>query len=244
MTKRNRDLARRGTGSLAAGSGQATSSAGWLAAARGGTVVHRVAPAQQACRIDARARAGERDAWPAAAARGGHRRAAADHRAGGRLGPGLRGGPGGRAKLDRLGDAGQRRRRPGPGSSPRCKARRPSARRPAGSSMTPTGWVPRSCWLRPSPPPGHWPCSAGPTRPSALRQPGRRGHQLSASRPRRPGPRAGPGSAGIAGRRGRWSRKHRTTTTLKLPFAAMPATARKELPCPTARKELPCPTRL
>ena len=39
-------------------------------------------------------------------------------------------------------------------------------------------------------------------------------------------------SAGTAARRGRWSRKHRTTTTLKLPFAAMPAAARKELPCP------------
>src|SRR6266567_3231548 len=65
MTKRNRDLARRGTGSLAAGSGQATSSAGRLAAARGGTVVHRVVPVQLACRIGARARAGERNAWPA-----------------------------------------------------------------------------------------------------------------------------------------------------------------------------------
>jgi len=65
MTKRNRDLARRGTGSLAAGSGQATSSAGRLAAARGGTVFHRVVPAQLACRIGARAHAGERNAWPA-----------------------------------------------------------------------------------------------------------------------------------------------------------------------------------
>ena len=65
MTKRNRDLARRGTGSLAAGSGQATSSAGRLTAARGGTVVHRVVPAQLACRIGARARAGERNAWAA-----------------------------------------------------------------------------------------------------------------------------------------------------------------------------------
>src|SRR6266567_3712108 len=65
MTKRNRDLARRGTGSLAAGSGQATSSAGRVTAARGGTVVHRVVPAQLACRIGARARAGERNAWPA-----------------------------------------------------------------------------------------------------------------------------------------------------------------------------------
>src|SRR5260221_14746460 len=62
MTKRNRDLARRGTGFLA-GSGQATSSAGRLALARGGAVVDRVVPAQLACRIGARARAGERNAW-------------------------------------------------------------------------------------------------------------------------------------------------------------------------------------
>ena len=68
MTKRNRDLARRGTGSLTAGSGQAASSAGRLAAARGGTVVHRVVPAQLACRIGARARAGEGNAWAAVAA--------------------------------------------------------------------------------------------------------------------------------------------------------------------------------
>ena len=33
--------------------------------ARGGTVVDRVVPAQLACRIGARAQAGERDAWPA-----------------------------------------------------------------------------------------------------------------------------------------------------------------------------------
>ena len=51
MTKRNRDLARRDTGALTSGSG--------------GTVVDRVVPAYLACRIGARARAGERDAWPA-----------------------------------------------------------------------------------------------------------------------------------------------------------------------------------
>src|SRR5580704_2279467 len=68
MTKRNRNLAQRGTGSLGAGRGQATRPAGRLAAARGGTVVDRVVPAQLACRIGARARAGERDAWPAVAA--------------------------------------------------------------------------------------------------------------------------------------------------------------------------------
>src|SRR5256884_2181678 len=55
MTKRNRDLARRDTGALTSGSGQA----------RGGTVVDRVVPAYLACRIGAQARAGERDAWPA-----------------------------------------------------------------------------------------------------------------------------------------------------------------------------------
>src|SRR6266700_151555 len=65
MTKRNRDLRKRGTGAVTAGSGQATSSAGRVTAARGGTVVHRVVPAQLACRIGARARAGQRDAWPA-----------------------------------------------------------------------------------------------------------------------------------------------------------------------------------
>ena len=68
MRQRNRYLARRGTGSLAAGSGQATSSAGRLAAARGGTVLHRVVPARLACRIGAQARAGERNAWPAVVA--------------------------------------------------------------------------------------------------------------------------------------------------------------------------------
>ena len=40
--------------------------------------------------------------------------APADHRAGGGLGPGLRGGAGSRAELDGPADAGQRRRRPGP----------------------------------------------------------------------------------------------------------------------------------
>jgi hypothetical protein len=57
-----------------------------------------------------------------------------------------------------------------PCSSPRCKARWPPARRPAGSSMTPADRAARSCWLRPSPPPGHSPCWAGPARPSALRR--------------------------------------------------------------------------
>ena len=65
MRQRIRDLAGRGAGASAAGSGQVTRPAGRVAAARGGTVVHRVVPAQLACRIGARARAGERDAWPA-----------------------------------------------------------------------------------------------------------------------------------------------------------------------------------
>src|SRR5258706_579428 len=65
MAKRNRDLARRGAGAVAAGSGQVARPAGPVTLARGGTVVDRVVPAQLACRIGARARAGERDAWPA-----------------------------------------------------------------------------------------------------------------------------------------------------------------------------------
>ena len=68
MTKRSRDLRTRGTGAVTAGSGQATSSAGQVAAVRRGNVFHRVVPAQLACRIGARAQAGERDAWPAVAA--------------------------------------------------------------------------------------------------------------------------------------------------------------------------------
>ena len=63
MTKRNRDLARRGTGGVTSGSGQVTGSAGPVTLARRGIVFHRVVPAQLACRIGARARAGERDAW-------------------------------------------------------------------------------------------------------------------------------------------------------------------------------------
>ncbi len=47
--------------------GQATRSAGPATPARSGTVLHRVVPAHLACRIGARAQAGERDAWPAVA---------------------------------------------------------------------------------------------------------------------------------------------------------------------------------
>ena len=68
MTKRSRDLAQQGTGAVTAGSGQASGPAGPVTPARGGTVVHRVVPAQLACRIGTRPRAGERDAWPAVAA--------------------------------------------------------------------------------------------------------------------------------------------------------------------------------
>jgi len=68
MTKRNRDLAKRGAGAVTAGSGQVTVPAGPVTPARSRTVVHRVVPAQLACRIGARARAGEREAWPAVVA--------------------------------------------------------------------------------------------------------------------------------------------------------------------------------
>lgn len=48
-----------------AGSGQVIRPAGPVTPARGGAVVHRVVPAHLACRIGARAKAGERSAWPA-----------------------------------------------------------------------------------------------------------------------------------------------------------------------------------
>jgi hypothetical protein len=64
MTKRSRDLEQRGTGAVTAGSGQVSGSAGRVAAARRGTMIHRVVPAQLACRVGA----GERDAWAAVAA--------------------------------------------------------------------------------------------------------------------------------------------------------------------------------
>jgi hypothetical protein len=55
MTKRNRDLAQRGTGAVTAGRGQASGPAGPVTPARGGTVLHRVVPAHLACRIGVRA---------------------------------------------------------------------------------------------------------------------------------------------------------------------------------------------
>jgi hypothetical protein len=60
MTKRTRDLAKRGTGGVTGGSGQVTRLAGLVAPARSGSLVHRVVPAHLARRIGARAQAGER----------------------------------------------------------------------------------------------------------------------------------------------------------------------------------------
>jgi hypothetical protein len=60
MTKRTRDLAKRGTGGVTGGSGQVTRLAGLVAQARSGSLAHRVVPAHLACRIGARAQAGER----------------------------------------------------------------------------------------------------------------------------------------------------------------------------------------
>jgi MFS family permease len=179
-------------------------------------------------------RLGPADRRQRAAARDGHRRAPADHRTGGHLGPGLRGGAGGRPKLDGPGHAGQRRRRPGPVrlraarlAGRRLGSRRRGLRRQGTGRRARAGRGRRGRWV------------TGPAGPS------RREHQLSAGDLRRSGPRAGPGGAGTVARRDRWSREHRTTTTLKLPFAAMPAPARKERLCPTTtRKELLCPTRL
>src|SRR5579859_6901801 len=51
--------------------------------------------------------------------------------------------------------------------------------------MTPTGRAPCSCWPRPSRPPDHWPCSAGPARPSALWQPAPPARPASGARKRR-----------------------------------------------------------
>jgi hypothetical protein len=68
VTERNRDLTRRGTGAFTSGSGPATRPAGPVTLARRGSVGDRVVPAHLACRIAARARAGERNAWPAISA--------------------------------------------------------------------------------------------------------------------------------------------------------------------------------
>ena len=68
MTKRTGDLAKGETGGVTSGSGQVTESAGRVAPARGGTMVHRAVPTRLACRIGARARAGERNAWAAVVA--------------------------------------------------------------------------------------------------------------------------------------------------------------------------------
>jgi hypothetical protein len=58
---------RSGIGAVTSGSGQTVKPAP-VTPARGGTAVHRVVPAQLACRVGARARAGEHDAWPAVVA--------------------------------------------------------------------------------------------------------------------------------------------------------------------------------
>jgi predicted MFS family arabinose efflux permease len=63
MTKRNRDLSKRGASAVTAGRRQVTRTAGPVTPARSGTVVHRVVPAHLACRIGARPQTGERDAW-------------------------------------------------------------------------------------------------------------------------------------------------------------------------------------
>jgi hypothetical protein len=65
MTKAHPRPGEAGTGAITAGSGQAGGPAVPAALARFGAAVDRVVPAQLACRIGARARAGERDAWPA-----------------------------------------------------------------------------------------------------------------------------------------------------------------------------------
>ena len=65
MAKRTRDLAKWGTGGVSGGNGQVTRLAGPVVPARSGSLAHRVVPVHQACRIGARAQAGERNAWPA-----------------------------------------------------------------------------------------------------------------------------------------------------------------------------------
>jgi len=80
MANRNRDLARRDTGAAASGSGQVTRLAGLVTLARRGGVVHRVVPAHLACRIGARTRAGERNAWSASrTTKRPHRQVPAEH---------------------------------------------------------------------------------------------------------------------------------------------------------------------
>ena len=65
MTKRTRDLAKWGSRGVTGGSGQVTRLGGLVVPARSGSLAHRVVPAHLACRIGARAQAGERNAWPA-----------------------------------------------------------------------------------------------------------------------------------------------------------------------------------
>ena len=65
MTKARPRPGEAGTGAVIAGSGQVGGLTAPVTPARGAAVVHWVVPAHLACRIGARARAGERDAWPA-----------------------------------------------------------------------------------------------------------------------------------------------------------------------------------
>ena len=112
-----------------------------------------------------------------------------------------------------------------PCSSPRCKARWPPARRPAESSTTPRDRAACSCWPRPSRPPDHWPCSAGPARPSALRQ------QAPPTRPAR----------GAGKRRPRRQARPVEQETPRNEHAEVAVRGHAKA---ATRKELPCPTRL
>ena len=67
MTKAQRRPGEAGIGAVTSGSGQTVKPAP-VTPARGGTAVHRVVPAQLACRVGARAQVGEHDAWPAVVA--------------------------------------------------------------------------------------------------------------------------------------------------------------------------------
>jgi hypothetical protein len=67
MTKAQPRPGEAGTDAVSTASGQITRPAGLVTPARSGAVVHRVVPARLACRVGARARAGERNAWPAVA---------------------------------------------------------------------------------------------------------------------------------------------------------------------------------
>ena len=160
--------------------------------ARGGTVVDRVVPAQLACRIGARARAGEGNAWAAvvAIALGGLALFASTLQGSPAVGSAVGGivydaaGPGGTLVLA--------------GVVAALGALTLLGRAGAAISAAPAPAV-----------------KTVPADPHDRTQHSGRG-----------------GPAGAAARRDRWSRGQRTTTTLKLPFAAIPGPRpeRKELP--------------